>query len=203
MTAVRYVGAVAALLALCGCESSGPPPTVTVTADSSRDSIESGSPTTPAQSDPKPVAKGRAGAARGGAVGAVDAKNASSVARAYAMTVYAHDTRLDRSPNDAARRARRWMTPQLASVYDKPMPGGGDADWQELVRRGGFTRSKVVEVEASNSGALRATRVLRITTTSFDRNRRVFGVPEAGQLEVTLVRESRGAGWLVLGQELA
>lgn len=87
---------------------------------------------------PNAVSRGRAGGPRGGTVGDVDDASPDAVARAVAVTTFVYDTRLDRSAQDASRRAVRWMTPEAASRAEATTAGSG-AWWSALAADDGWT----------------------------------------------------------------
>lgn len=55
-----------------------------------------------------------------------------------AKALFEWDTRLDRSPQDAARRASAWMTPALAA-RQAVVTGGGGLAWSQLAVVDGYT----------------------------------------------------------------
>jgi len=71
---------------------------------------------------------------------AVDRDNADAVAEAFVVRLLLVDTRLDRRPNDAARRAVAYATPRLRSALLSGEPvGAPGVDWTELVEHQGWS----------------------------------------------------------------
>ncbi len=66
------------------------------------------------------------------------AADPSGVAAAASQALFVWDTRLDRSPQDAARRVAVWMTPVLAARQDV-VTGGGGVAWAQLAAADGYT----------------------------------------------------------------
>lgn len=192
---------VAAVAGVSGCagarqtaaRSSSPTSTPVVTSSSSAPTA-----TGPAGAASIPI--GSAGSPRGPipAASSVKGRNASAVARAYVITAWSQDTRIDRSPNDAVRRAKRWMTPRLAAVYATPLPGAGGADWSALRAADGYTTVKVVEMPNENGGSTtRTQRFENVTVTEHDKSGAVIAEPDQFVATLTLTRPAAASPWRV------
>lgn len=185
---------VTAVLSGCAGAEPGREPSMS----SSGSSATSASPTATGPAGASAVPTGKKGKPRGLDLPKVDEKNASAVANAYVKTAYSGDARLDVSPNDAPRRAARWMTPALAKVYSTPLPGEGGASWAALEAADGYQTVEVVEMpnEATESST-RAPRYQQVKVTDRDSDGVAISQPSSLVLTVTLVRRSASAPWRV------
>jgi hypothetical protein len=68
----------------------------------------------------------------------VDTSDPHAVALAAVLTTHRWDTRTDSSPADAARRAGRWLTPDLG-VTVAVTRQRANGDWLELQSHGGYS----------------------------------------------------------------
>lgn len=128
----------------------------------------------------------------------VDGHNAAAVAHAYTVTAWSWDTRLDESPNDAARRATRWMSKDLAAAFATPLPGDGGAAWRHLAAVKGYTSVHAVQVaDAGSHSGYRAVVPERVTLTRHRRGGKRLGTPDTFLVLVTLVRETKRQPWRV------
>lgn len=181
-----------ALATVCGC-SSHPAPEDERSAPPTPSAVASS--TMSLMTAPNAVAPGAAGVPRGGAVTAVDGKNADAVAGAIANTVLRYDAALDSSPQDAARRATPWLTPALAARQDAAVAGGG-AWWNELVAANGWTSTATTPdpEPPPNLGQAVAMRRLFVTVTPHAAS----GTPPPQEwvVEVMLTRPSPNGQWL-------
>lgn len=146
---VRATAAAVAVAASCaGCAgTAAPSPTAathttaaTVASSASGSGSRAAPPVTTAANA---VPAGARGTPRGGVVTGVRRSDPSSVADAVAATVFGWDTRIDHSPQDAARRAVGWMTPQLAARTRAAATAGGGAAWDALAAHHGWTSTTV------------------------------------------------------------
>lgn len=192
---------VAGALVLAGCSDQGQEREPEQSTTASSPTAPAGPSRTPAP--PSTVPPGKAGAPRGGVVKGVLLQNASSVANAYAVTVYTQDTRLDASPNDAARRARGWMTPDLARSYATGLPGSGGEPWRQLAAAGGYTKVSATEVDARQENGLRVGRDVLVTVNRLRGNGQPLGPPDTVLVSMVLVRDSQTAPWQVLKVDLS
>jgi hypothetical protein len=69
----------------------------------------------------------------------VDGSSASAVSKAFARASFLQDTRIDRSPSDAARRAARWARPSYAAELSSPGRAPGGAAWNAMAAHDGYT----------------------------------------------------------------
>jgi hypothetical protein len=70
----------------------------------------------------------------------VDRNDPDAVAAAFVVRLELWDTELDRRPNDAARRAAPYATPQLRAQLLSATPEGAPGNrWDVLVRHRGWT----------------------------------------------------------------
>lgn len=192
------------LVAVNGCGSSkepapSPPASPASPAVSTRDDVSVTMTTAP-----NAVTRGRTGTPRGGAPTAVDETNADAVAKAVAQTVLRRDTALDSSPQDAVRRAARWMTADLAARQDASVSGGG-AEWTRLAINNGWTSTteQADPEPAPDLGSLHALRRIYVTVTEHGAG---AGQSTAGvqtwAVQMELVRPSAKAPWRVSRLEM-
>ncbi|GEM_PF-6585424 len=181
--------AVAVLLAGCAVERPSVPAET-----SSSSSPRSAGTTSPRSSStalltaPNAVPSGRTGFPRGGEVRGVKDDDPESVAAAVAQTTFRYDTAFDASPQDAARRAARWMTPEAAARVSALTAGGG-AWWLTLSANHGWTSTTVrpdTEPPPPVSNASTARRVF-VTVTAHAAN----GATLPGQAWVVVVALSQ------------
>ncbi len=149
------------------------------------------------------VPPGKAGTPRGLKIGTVDDANPSSVARAWTLTSWTLDTRLDISPNDGTRRALRWATPDLARTLRADLPGDGGPRWQALKKAKGYTTATTTEINAVDAGKPTgedASTTQQVKVTYRSSNGRPLGPAETLVLSVRLVKT--GAAWRVTSSTL-
>ena len=199
-TPARILAATALALTLAGCS--------TQTQNTSATTTPTSATTTPTPSltnslDAQPVPAGKTGTPRGPvtAPDTVNGQNADAVATAAVATMYSYDTATDNSPMDASRRAKPWLTADYAAALDKPMPGGGGADWLVLAQHNGYTTASVKD--AHDDGAppddpTHASRQRVVTVTSHGTNGWTVQ-PTVTTVFVNLVRPTSGAPWQVSG----
>lgn len=192
---------IAVALVLTGCSEESQERATEQSTTATSPAASAGPSLTPAP--PSTVPPGKPGTPRGGVVKGVLPTNASSVANAYAVTVYTQDTRLDASPNDAARRARGWMTPDLARSYATGLPGSGGEPWRQLAAAGGYTKVSATEVDARQENDLRVGRDVLVTVNRLRGNDQPLGAPDTVLVSMVLVRESPAAPWRVLKVDLS
>lgn len=178
-----------ALGTVAGCSSAAPEPDATPTAAVST--------ATAVMTAPNAVPPGAPGAPRGGTEGTVDGADADAVAEAIASTLLRFDTALDLSPQDAARRASKWMTPELADEQDAQVAGGG-AWWNDLAAGNGWT-STVTTPDPEpppDLGEKLAVRRLFVTVQPHtDAHTAPAPAPQKWVVEVMLARPSSSAQW--------
>lgn len=186
-----------------GCATGDRPASSSATPSSSSVPVSSGPSTAPALSDPAgppSIPTGAAGKPRGQRFdpAKVDARIATTVAQAFAVTSYTVDTRLDASPNDGPRRGLQWVTPSLRSSLSQPVPGSGGAPWKALVDVDGYTTVAVSEeVPEGPDGATSTARQEHVTVTRWDARKKQLGQPEAFVVTYTLTRPKPGAAWSI------
>lgn len=128
----------------------------------------------------------------------VDARIATTVAQAFAVTSYTLDPRLDVSPNDGPRRGLQWVTPSLRSSLSQPLPGSGGAPWKALVDADGYTTVAVSEEEPEGvDGATSTARQEYVTVTRWDARKKQLGQPKTFVVTYTLTRPKPGAAWSI------
>jgi hypothetical protein len=115
--------------------------------------------------------------------------------------MYRYDSAIDNSPMDATRRAKPWLTPDYAAAVEKPMPGGGGADWITLAEHHGYTTATVKE--AHDDGAppddpTHASRQRVVTVTPQGDNGWTVQ-PTVVTVFVNLVRPTSSAPWQISG----
>ncbi len=163
----------AALAVTVGCTScaaadrAGQTPPA-ASAPSSTSSTPSTSFAAPPTTAPNAAPTGLPGDPRGGVVTGVTTSDPSLVAAAVATTLYTWDVRLDRSPQDAARRATAWMTPAEAARNAAAVTGGGGATWLALAAHDGWTTASAspdTEPPPPVTAGATARRVLVTVTT--------------------------------------
>lgn len=152
------------------------------------------------------VPTGEAGVPRGGALdpATVDPGNPDQVADAVVTTMETFDTRIDKSPMDASRRAAPWLTAQYLEQVSQTIPGGGGAEWLELEKHDGYTTTTVSDAtemgqpEDTETEAFRA----RATATAQLGADGWTGEPTQYVYYVYLVRDSAAEPWLVNAVEI-
>ncbi len=153
--------------------------------------------------DAQPIPTGTTGTPRGGVIApsSVAGANADAVATAAVATMYRYDSAIDNSPMDATRRAKPWLTPDYAAAVDKPMPGGGGADWITLAAHHGYTTTSVRE--AHDDGAppddpTHASRQ-RVVTVTPQGDNGWTAQPTVATVFVNLVRPTPNVPWQISG----
>ena len=151
----------------------------------------------------QPIPSGASGAPRGGVISpsSVTGSNADAVATAAVATMYRYDSAIDNSPMDATRRAKPWLTPDYAAAVDKPMPGGGGAEWLTLAGHHGYTATSVKA--AHDDGAppddpTHASRQRVVTITAHGDNGWTIQ-PTVVTVFVHLVRATPSTPWRISG----
>lgn len=186
----------AAVLLLAGCSASQPASTHTSTAAASSSTTSVALP-----AGPTAVPIGRRGTPRGPKLPTsqtVNGHNASAVAHAYAVVANTSDPRIDKSPNDGARRAAVWLTPDLAAAIRKPLPGDGGSSWAQLVATHGYTTATAIEMTNEEPGSPdRVTRYELVTITTHDRRGKATGQPQRFTLTITLTRQDNRSPWRI------
>ena len=197
------------LVAGCARGAAAPPTPATEPVDPGRATTmtyDGPSPHRPAPTA-QPVPVGSAGAQPRGA-SASDAElatTASAVALAFARAACQYDTRSDRSPWDASRRAaRRWGTPSYAASLSVPAPDSGSQWWIALAAHNGYTLADatLADLDAATPDApKRALRQVDVTTRPVGA-RGWRGVAEPRTFLLTLVRVSSADRWRVAGVQM-
>lgn len=200
LTAIVMV--VAALLTSCAPQTNAP--------DSSRAAPPSPPPpiasTSGSPSDQRPSPFPRdlpPGVPRGltPAEASVDRGSADAVAEAFVVRLELLDTRLDRRPNDAARRAAAYATPGLRSQLLSGEPvGAPGVRWTELVRHNGWSTvaSRLGGIgEDPPTSATSATRAVTPIPTDHGDDGWMSHPDPPGTYIVVLNRPRKGRGWAV------
>lgn len=132
----RGVSLVVVLLAAAGCAPA---------ADHSH------APSTPTWTASSPVSA--SAVARGQEVGEVPdgVSGTSRLAAAFVVAANSSDTRTDRSPDDAWRRAAPLATPRLQATLRKPHRESGGLEWSDLVAHDGWVSVDVLDVDGGGS----------------------------------------------------
>jgi hypothetical protein len=130
----------------------------------------------------------------------VDQTDPDAVTTAVLATLWSHDTTLDTSPADAARRAARWLTPRYARLVAQPPSSGMGAQWHTWATRRAYTRVRVDQVtRVGTDTTTRVTRRARLTRTLHgDKGRATTLDP----LTVTADLTRRGQHWRVARVDL-
>lgn len=190
---VSIIGALALTLAITGCSTQ-----TLNTRSTARPTSSTSDPL-----DAQPIPTGTTGQPRGGVIppSSVAGTNADAVATATVATMYRYDSAIDNSPMDATRRAKPWLTSDYAAAVEKPMPGGGGADWLALAEHHGYTTTSVKE--AHDDGAppddpTHASRQRVVTVTSQGDNGWTVQ-PTVVTVFVNLVRPTSSAPWQING----
>lgn len=208
MTSPNRVAALSALcLALAACGGDDPAP-VSPTDDESGTYSSSSSTSTSTRSPapPKTVhphdpssTTTSSGPPRGGLVSPskVTDTDAGEVADAYVRTIFTFDTRSDASLEDAQRRAKRWMTPDLAAPLaseDSAAPSDANG-WQRLAGDDTWTKVTTKDVSVADpTKGIATERLLEVTTTT---NTKGKPAKEKTTVSLTLERETESAAWRV------
>lgn len=133
----------------------------------------------------------------------VDRKSADAVAEAFVVRLELVDTRLDRRPNDAARRAAAYATPRLRGQLLSGEPvGPAGVRWTELVQHHGWSTvsSQLGGIgEDPPTTATRATRAVTPIPTDHGTDGWTSHPDPPGTYIVVLNRDQKGAIWAVSG----
>lgn len=128
-----------------------------------------------------------------------DGADPDAVADAVARTMWASDATTDATPGAAAARAVQWMTPAYAAIATEPLPGGGGADWLELVEHQGRLVTDVLDADdavpdrpADSPSAATRVRLVTLTPTGAG-----GWTGEPRQLLATMTLTRQGRAWLV------
>lgn len=131
----------------------------------------------------------------------VDRRSADAVAVAFVVRLELWDTRLDRRPNDAARRAVGYATPTLRGTMLAGEPEAGPGTrWAALAEHHGWT---TVRTESGGLGEKPPTTITRavrsVTPVSIDHGTDGWtSYPESpGTYIVTLQRTGKDRSWAV------
>lgn len=127
---------------------------------------------TPSLEDaPGAVPVGGSGVPRGADALVVNDKDATSVAHKAVVTAWTWDSAIDHAPQDAARRAARWMTPQEAARAANARTNAASDQWLQVATEQGWTSvvaTAIPEAEAPDT-ANAAGRLFRLVVTPHDR----------------------------------
>lgn len=134
----------------------------------------------------------------------VDTSDADAVTDAVLTLMYAHDTEIDLSPADAARRAAQLLTPEYAATVNQTIPGGGGADWINLAEANGYTTvelENVTEYDAPEDTDTDAYRERIVTVTS---HTPLTELPDPAQYLtwITLTRPTPDDPWAVASVDI-
>lgn len=131
----------------------------------------------------------------------VDRASADAVAEAFVVRLELLDTRLDRRPNDAARRAAAYATPRLRSQLLSGEPVGAPGErWTELVQHRGWTTvaSQLGGIgEDPPTTATTATRAVTPIPTDHGADGWTSHPDPPGTYIVVLTRARKGKVWAV------
>lgn len=159
----------ALLLAGCAGDSDpASPPTANVFASSAPTSTPSAS----SSEAPDAVPLAGTGAPRGVDALGVDERNPTSVAHKAVVTAWTWDSAIDHAPQDAARRAARWMTPDEAARAVQARTNAASDRWLQVATEQGWTSvvaTLIPEDEAPDSVDA-AGRLFRLVVTPHDRS---------------------------------
>jgi len=197
LAAAAAAVAVAAGCAGCTGAAAPSPAAATSAAISAPAASAAGSRVAPPVAAPaNAVPAGTRGTPRGGIVTSVRRGDPTSVADAVAATAFRWDTRIDRSPQDAARRAVGWMTPQEAARTTAAATSGGGAAWAALAAHHGWTSTTVrgdteLPAPTTNTGAARRV-VVTVTAHTGDRTR----LPGQSWLVLVTLQQAGRHAWL-------
>lgn len=143
---------------------------------------------------------GPKGTPRGGIPDKVDNDDPESVAAAAAETNYTLDTKIDKTPADGIRRAKRWLTPDYAEAVSEPRPSTGGADWIALAEQDGYTTVTSIASDERRGGQRISDRervLTRIVTiTSHTAGGAVTDTTDRG-VSITVTRATSKAPWRV------
>lgn len=175
------------------------------TEDQQKTDTATKSPTTPRQTGqagtgrPK-VEPGESGTPRAGLPNAakVNQRNAAAVANAYAETAYTFDTTIDRSANDAQRRAARWLTQDLADSLEGDLPV--TTGWDRLKKREAWAKVTVTDVTPDGGDPTKGTtasRLEQVTITTLDKDGDRIGDRQTLTVDLSLTRDSTDDPWRI------
>ncbi len=156
---------------------------------------------TPPSPGPSVVPTGEAGIPRGGAIdpATVDPGDPDQVADAVVTTMETVDTRIDKHPMDASRRAAPWLSVQYLDQVSEPVPGGGGAQWLELEKHDGYTTTTVSDATEMGQPEDTATEAFRARATLTEQLGAGgwTGEPTQYVYYVYLIRDSATDPWVV------
>ncbi|WP_051722646.1 hypothetical protein [Streptomyces albus] len=192
--AVSATVSAAALIALAGCGlpglgggSSEPTPKVSPEASfTAKAPVPSGKPLGPGAKVPSPPD--------------ADFGDPTSVATAWAVTAYSHDTAYDAGPHDAVLRAARYATEKLAAAEREHRPAAGaGGQWLLWAEHKAWTTVKTsLETDGDAPSDTATTAWRQIAVTGKARGRDGWSGPGPRlHAFVQLVRDGRGDPWRV------
>ncbi|MFG1626262.1 hypothetical protein [Kribbella sp. NPDC049227] len=159
--------AVALVLLTGGCggnESQHTDPTPTAAQSTGTPGTPSTTPVTPEPIPPgNPTETPADGLPRPSQVNGLDA---SVVAATVAAITYRYDTAIDHSPSDAQRRAKPWLTAELARLLELGPAAAPGAEWSSWAQHHAYTTSTAADATedgAPPDSATRADRTIAVT----------------------------------------
>lgn len=135
VVSLQYVGNDGADVAMSPPASESATPQVERDPHRTRDTV-------PAELEVATIAPGRGGTPRGGVVEDV-ANTPTAVGAALVRTMWTYDTTIDSTSHDAAARAARWTTGDLAFLLARPATRT-TPQWDEWTRHDAYTQVGVV-----------------------------------------------------------
>jgi hypothetical protein len=131
---------------------------------------------------------------------AVDARDATAVAKAWATTAYSYDTAYDAGPHDAVLRATRYVTGKLADAEREYRPAAGSGDrWNTWAQHRAWTRVKTsleTDGDAPTDTTTTAWRQLAVDGSAQGRDG-WSGPGTQLQAFIKLVRDGKGMSWRI------
>ncbi|MFH8337767.1 hypothetical protein [Streptomyces sp. AM6-12] len=148
-------------------------------------------------SEPPPLPRGVKGTPEAGLTTHVDENDATSVAKAIAVTTWTFDTRIDTTQVDAQRRTARWLTPGYARSIENAQPvAAPDASWTAMAEHHGYTTATARQAHdtAPQDTPTEAYRQFEVTVTPHGRDG-WKGPAETWVEWIHLVRTRTGEPW--------
>lgn len=148
-------------------------------------------------SEPPPLPSGAAGTPKAGLPTHIDEQDATSVARAIAVTTWTFDTSIDNSPADAQRRTAGLLTAGYARTITTARPvAAPDASWTAMADHHGYSTVTVRQAHdtAPDDTLIEAYRQFEVAVTPHGRDG-WKGPTETWVEWIHLVRSKTGDPW--------
>lgn len=151
---------------------------------------------------PGAVERGADGIPRGADALVVDDQDPTSVAVKAVVTAWTWDSAIDRAPQDAARRAAPWMTPEAGALAANARTNAASDQWLQVSGEQGWTSATatVIPEDEAPDTAEAAGRLFHLVVTPRDRAGTVL--PSWSLTVAVSVLRSADGSWRV-GQMVA